>query len=39
MLEATDQWNKMLVASINKIHNANLEIKKQCSQIQEKFQN
>jgi hypothetical protein len=27
MVDATKQWNKMLVSSINKIHTTNLEIK------------
>jgi hypothetical protein len=39
MVKATNQGNKMLIASIDKIYNTNLEIKKQCSQIQEKLQN
>jgi hypothetical protein len=37
MVEVTREGNKMLVASINKIHSRNLKIEECCSQEQEKL--
>jgi hypothetical protein len=37
MVKVTHKGNKILVASINKIHFRNLEIEKCCSQEQEKI--
>lgn len=37
MVEVTCEGNKMLVASINKIHSRNLKIEECCSQEQEKL--